>query len=93
MYPVSRTTHIVHINPVGISPAVLKALLQTARQGLRDVMEADKLLDALDLLLELVRSLVHPQHDARNVTEDGGAEQSWREEETGGVSCRRWRER
>ena len=58
---------------------MLKGLLEAVGEGLGDVVEGDEVLDALQLLVQLVRPLVHPQHDRRDVTEDGGAQQSWRD--------------
>ena len=68
-----KATHVVHVDAVGVGPVVLEGLLQAVGEGLGDVVKGHEVLHTLQLFVQLVRPLVHPQHDGRHVAEDGGA--------------------
>ena len=66
---VAVKTYHVHVDAIGVRPVVLEALLQAGAERLGDVVEGHKVLDALQLLVQLVAALVHAQHDGRHVPE------------------------
>ena len=72
VYVLCIYTYIVHINAVSVCPLMLKALLQSSCQCLGNVMEIDKFLDTLHLLVVLITALVGAKHDGGNVAKYGG---------------------
>lgn len=74
LHPQGQVTHVVHIDAFGVGPRVLERFLQSAGEGLGDVVKVDEVLHALHLFVIFVRPLVHAQHDGRYVAKNGGAE-------------------
>ena len=69
----------VHVDSVRVRPSVLKVLLQPLTKRIRDLMESDELSNSKHLRVVSCCAAVKPLNDRRDVTEDTGIHQSWKE--------------
>lgn len=69
----------VHVDSVRVRPSVLKVLLQPLTKRIRDLMESDELSNSKHLRVVSCCTAVKPLNDRRDVTEDTGIHQSWKE--------------
>lgn len=69
----------VHVDSVRVRPSVLKILLQPLTKRIRDLMESDELSNSKHLRVVSCCTAVKPLNDGRDVTEDTGIHQSWKE--------------
>lgn len=69
----------VHVDSVRVRPSMLKVLLQPLTKRIRDLMESDELSNSKHLRVVSCCTAVKPLNDRRDVTEDTGIHQSWKE--------------